>query len=36
MHAVREVGETQWSTGTLEIIHGDKHFRIKVKGLSGC
>jgi hypothetical protein len=36
MHTVREEGETQWSTGTLEIIHGDKHFRIKVKGLSGC
>jgi hypothetical protein len=35
-HEVREEGETQWSTGTLEIIHGDKHFRIKVKGLSGC
>jgi hypothetical protein len=36
MRAVRQVGETQWSTGTLEIIQGDKHFRIKVKGLSGC
>jgi hypothetical protein len=36
MRTVREEGETQWSTGTLEIIHGDKHFRIKVKGLSGC
>lgn len=35
-HALRMEGETQWSTGTLEIIMGDKHFRIKVKGLSGC
>lgn len=35
-HEVREEGETQWSTGTLEIIFKDKHFRIKVKGLSGC
>jgi hypothetical protein len=34
--SVREEGETQWSTGTLEIIHGDKHFRIRVRGLSGC
>jgi hypothetical protein len=33
---VREEGETQWSTGTLEINFKDKHFRIKVKGLSGC
>jgi hypothetical protein len=29
-------GETQVLAGTLEIIQGDKHFRIKVKGLSGC
>jgi hypothetical protein len=35
-HEVRVEGEAQWETGTLEIIHGDKHFRIKVKGLSGC
>ncbi len=35
-HALRVEGETQWETGTLEIIQGDKHFRIKVKGLSGC
>jgi hypothetical protein len=35
-HELRVEGETQWSTGTLEIIQGDKHFRIKVKGLSGC
>jgi hypothetical protein len=35
-HAIREEGESQWSTGTLEIIFKDKHFRIKVKGLSGC
>ncbi|HTR28894.1 MAG TPA: hypothetical protein VMH27_06475 [Puia sp.] len=33
---VRTEGETQWSSGTLEIIRGDKHFRIKVRGLSGC
>ncbi|HET6256917.1 MAG TPA: hypothetical protein VFE32_22790 [Puia sp.] len=36
MHAVRGVGETQWSTGTLEIIFKDKHLKIRVKGLSGC
>jgi hypothetical protein len=35
-HTVREEGESVWSTGTLEIIHGDKHFWIKIKGLSGC
>jgi hypothetical protein len=35
-HTVREEGESVWSTGTLEIIHGDEHFRIKIKGLSGC
>jgi hypothetical protein len=33
---VRTEGETQWSTGILEIVQGNKHFRIKVKGLSGC
>jgi hypothetical protein len=36
LHKIRVEGETQVSTGTLEIIYGDKHFRIKVKGLSGC
>jgi len=35
-HTIREEGESEWSTGTLEIIHRDKHFRIKIKGLSGC
>lgn len=35
---VQEEGEAVWSTGTLEIIqlHGDKHFKIKIRGLSGC
>lgn len=33
---VREEGESVWSTGTMEIIFKDKHFTIKVKGLSGC
>jgi hypothetical protein len=35
-HELRVEGEAQWETGTLEIIQGDKHIRIKVKGLSGC
>jgi hypothetical protein len=37
-HSVREEGETVWSTGTLEIIQiqGNKHFKIKIRGLSGC
>lgn len=35
-HMIREEGESQWSTGTLEIIFKDKHLKIKVKGLSGC
>ncbi|HUB61496.1 MAG TPA: hypothetical protein VL978_12370 [Puia sp.] len=35
-HTVREEGESVWSAGTLEIIFKDKHFSIKVKGLSGC
>jgi hypothetical protein len=35
-HLDRVEGETVWSTGTLEIILKDKHFKIKVKGLSGC
>jgi hypothetical protein len=35
-HAIRSEGESEWSNGTLEIIHGDKHFRVKVRGLSGC
>lgn len=29
-------GETVWSAGTLEIILGEKHFIMKVRGLSGC
>ncbi len=35
-HSLQEQGETVWSSGTLEIIHGDKHFKVKVRGLSGC
>jgi hypothetical protein len=35
-HSVREEGETVWSTGTLEIVFKDKHFKIRVRGLSGC
>src|SRR5579863_564542 len=35
-HTLREEGESVWSTGTLEIIQGDKHFFIKIRGLSGC
>jgi hypothetical protein len=35
-HAIREEGESEWSTGTLEIIFRDKHLKIRVKGLSGC
>jgi hypothetical protein len=33
---VREEGESEWSTGTLEIIFSEKHFLIKIRGLSGC
>jgi hypothetical protein len=33
---VREEGESEWSTGTLEVISKDKHLLIKVRGLSGC
>jgi hypothetical protein len=35
-HSLQEQGETVWSAGTLEIIRGDKHFKIKVRGLTGC
>jgi hypothetical protein len=35
-HTVREEGESEWSTGTLEIIFKDKHFLIRIRGLSGC
>jgi hypothetical protein len=35
-HTIREEGESEWSTGTLEIIFKDKHLRIRIKGLSGC
>ncbi len=35
-HTVREQGESVWSTGTLEIIRGDKRIKIKIRGLSGC
>jgi hypothetical protein len=35
-HTLREEGESVWSTGTLEIIQGDKHFLVKIRGLSGC
>ena len=35
-HSVQTQGETVWSAGTLEIIRGDKHFVIKIRGLSGC
>ena len=37
-HSIQEEGETVWSTGTLEIIQieGNKHFKIKIRGLSGC
>jgi hypothetical protein len=35
-HTLREEGESVWSTGTLEIIQGDKHYLIKIRGLSGC
>ncbi len=33
---VQTEGETQQSTGTLDIIFKDKHFKVKVKGISGC
>jgi len=35
-HTLQEEGEAAWLTGTLEIIRGDKHFKVKVRGLSGC
>jgi hypothetical protein len=35
-HSLQEQGEAVWLAGTLEIIHGDKHFKVKVRGLSGC
>lgn len=34
--SLQEEGEAVKESGTLEIIHGDKHFVIRVKGLSGC
>ena len=33
---VQTEGETLQSTGTLDIVFRDKHFKVKVKGVSGC
>jgi hypothetical protein len=35
-HTIQTQGETVWMAGTLEIIKGDKHFVMKIRGLSGC
>jgi hypothetical protein len=35
-HSIETQGETVWSGGTLEIIRGDRHLIMKVRGLSGC
>ncbi len=36
MQVIQVKGEEMLSTGTLEIIQGDKRIRIKVSGVSGC
>src|ERR1700760_4622990 len=36
MQVIQVKGEEMLSTGTLEIIQGDKRIKIKVSGVSGC
>jgi hypothetical protein len=35
-HSLQAEGETILISGTLEIIRGARHFKVKVKGVSGC
>jgi hypothetical protein len=35
-HSLQAQGETILIAGTLEIIQGNKHFKVKIKGVSGC
>jgi hypothetical protein len=35
-HSLQAEGETILISGTLEIIRGNQHFKVKVKGVSGC
>ena len=35
-HSLQAEGETIIATGTLEIIRGSQHFKVKIKGVSGC
>jgi hypothetical protein len=35
-HSLQAEGETILLSGTLEIIRGNQHFKVKVKGVSGC
>jgi len=35
-HKLQAQGETIIIAGTLEIIRGTQHFRVKIKGVSGC
>jgi|SRR6185312_15175120 len=36
LRTLEEEGEAVKEAGTMEIIHGGKHYVIRVKGLSGC
>ncbi len=36
IHSLQAQGETIVIAGTLEIIQGNKHFKVKIKGVSGC
>lgn len=36
VHSLQAEGETIIIAGTLEIIRGTQHFKVKVKGVSGC
>lgn len=33
---IQTEGETVQSSGTLDVVFKDKHFKVKVKGISGC
>jgi hypothetical protein len=36
VHSLQAEGETIIIAGTLEIVRGAQHFKVKVKGVSGC
>ena len=36
IHSLQAQGETILTAGTLEIIRGPQHFKVKVTGVSGC